>query len=139
MNSRSLTYLRAALIIAYIATLGSLYFSEIAGYAPCKLCWFQRIGMYPLTALFTVALLRKDKNVTYYAWPLVIFGGLVGLYHNLLYYKIIPDTYAPCSLGVSCTTKFIEWAGFVTIPFLSFVAFVAIAILLNKIQKGTNE
>lgn len=113
-----------------IAMLGSLYFSEIAKYPPCVLCWYQRIAMYPLVAIFAVGILKKDKNVDLYAWPLVIVGWLISVYHNLLYYNILPEAAAPCIQGVSCTTKFIEWFGFVTIPFLSLLAFTFIGVCM---------
>lgn len=83
--------------------------------------------MYPLVAILAVGIWRKDKEVHFYAWPLVIVGLLIGIYHNLLYYKIIPEAIAPCVAGISCTTKFIEWFGFVTIPLLSLLGFVALA------------
>lgn len=113
-----------------IAMLGSLYFSEIAKYPPCVLCWYQRIAMYPLVAIFAVGILKKDKNVDLYVWPLVISGWLIAVYHNLLYYNILPEAAAPCIQGVSCTTKFIEWFGFVTIPFLSLLGFTIIGVLM---------
>ena len=37
-----------AFLVAATATAGSLYFSEVADFVPCRLCWFQRIAMYPL-------------------------------------------------------------------------------------------
>ncbi len=119
-----------AWIQAIIAMLGSLYFSEIAKFTPCVLCWYQRILMYPLVALIPVGILRKDKGLPTYVLPLTVTGLLISGYHNLLYYKIIPESAAPCKLGVSCTTKFIQWFGFVTIPFLSFVAFAVITICM---------
>lgn len=125
---------------ALAATLGSLYFSEIAGFPPCVLCWYQRICMYPILAIMTVGILRKDKGLPYYVLPFSITGLLIGIYHNLLYYKIIPESNAPCIQGVSCTTKFIEWFGFVTIPFLSLSAFALITacmiFLLLKNKKS---
>ena len=86
--------------------------------------------MYPLVFIIGVGVLKKDKNVAYYALPLSIIGGVIAVYHNLLYYKFIPDTLAPCITGVSCTTKFIEYFGFVTIPFLSLVSFVVITVCM---------
>jgi len=109
-----------------VATLGSLYFSEIAHFPPCVLCWYQRIFMYPLTLVIPVGIVRKDKHLPFYVLPLATIGALIAAYHNLLYYKIIPEAALPCALGVSCTSKFIEFFGFVTIPFLSFVAFVIV-------------
>lgn len=124
---------------ALIATLGSLYFSEIAKFPPCVLCWYQRICMYPLVIIFGVAILKKDKLFTYYAWPLIAAGWLIGLYHNLLYYNILPEAAAPCIAGVSCTTKFIEWFGFVTIPLLSFIGFTVLALLMVIYRKFHHE
>lgn len=114
----------------FLATLGSLIFSEMLKFPPCVLCWYQRICMYPLVIIFGVAILKKDKNFTYYAWPLIIIGWLISVYHNLLYYNILPEAAAPCIQGVSCTTKFIQWFGFVTIPFLSFSAFTILGVLM---------
>lgn len=122
--------LYVALIQALVATLGSLYFSEIAKFPPCVLCWYQRIAMYPLVVVLTVGILRKDKNVPLYVLPLSIIGMAIGIYHNLLYYNILPEAAAPCMMGVSCTTKFIEWGGFVTIPLLSLAAFTVITICM---------
>ncbi len=120
--------------VAFIAMLSSLYFSEIRHFTPCVLCWYQRITMYPLFLILLVGILRKDKNLPYYVLPLSIIGIIISLFHNLLYYKIIPDNLAPCANGVSCTTKFIEYFGFVTIPLLSFIAFliITISMLLYK-------
>lgn len=113
---------------ALIATFGSLYFSEVMLLPPCILCWYQRIAMYPLVAIFAVGIIRQDKNVAWYALPSALIGLGIAIYHNLLYYGIIPESIQPCKLGVSCTTKFFEWFGFITIPFLSLVAFTVITV-----------
>lgn len=119
---------------ALVSVMGSLYFSEILGFPPCVLCWYQRIAMYPLVLILGIGIIKKDKYIHYYVLPLSIIGGIIAVYHNLLYYEILPDSISPCEAGVSCTTKFIEWFGFVTIPFLSLLSFViiAIAILIYK-------
>jgi disulfide bond formation protein DsbB len=124
---------------AIAATLGSLFFSEIMHLPPCVLCWYQRIFMYPLTILLGVGIWKKDKNIADYALPLSIGGLLVALYHNLLYYGIIPESQAPCSAGVSCTTKFFAWFGFITIPFLSFLAFSTISVMLYIFSRKSKE
>ncbi len=115
-----------AWVQAIIAMAGSLFFSEILKYPPCVLCWYQRISMYPLVAILLVGIVKKDKNVALYGLPLAIVGLAISIFHNLLYYNIIPEAAAPCTQGVSCTTKFIEYFGFVTIPFLSMVAFIVV-------------
>src|SRR5690606_22097389 len=108
-----------------------LYFSEVEMFLPCMLCWYQRIAIYPLVIMLTVGILTKDRNVWKYVTALAVPGWLISIYHNLLYYGILPDSEATCRTGVSCTTKFIEWYGFVTIPLLSFIALsVIIASML---------
>ncbi len=126
-----------AFIQALVAFSGSMYFSNIAGYPPCTLCWWQRIFFFPLGITLIVGILRRDKNVYHYILPPAFIGWAIAIYHNLLYYKIIPDTLAPCTTGVSCTTKFIEFFGFVTIPFLSFMAFSVIIILMFEYKRFT--
>jgi disulfide bond formation protein DsbB len=113
--------------LALISMFSSLFFSEVMKLTPCVLCWYQRICMYPLVAISAVGILRRDyRNLPFYILPLSIAGLLIAFYHNLLYYKILPESYAPCVNGVSCTTKQIELFGFITIPFMSFIAFALI-------------
>lgn len=130
--------LQFALLIATTSTLGSLYFSEVMHLPPCLLCWYQRICMYPLVLILGVGIWKKDKNIPYFVLPLSIIGTFIAIYHNLLYYNIIPESIAPCTLGVSCTTRQIEWLGFITIPLLSLCAFItitALALFYKKISK----
>lgn len=128
VSKKLILYLAFAQVL--LATLGSLIFSEIFKFPPCVLCWYQRIAMYPLVVIFGVAILKKDKNFIFYTWPLIITGWLIAFYHNLLYYNILPEAAAPCIQGVSCTTKFIQWFGFITIPFLSLSAFTFLGGLM---------
>lgn len=120
---------------ALIAILGSLYFSEVEKFAPCVLCWYQRIAMYPIVVLAAVGIIKKDKNVVDYILPLALIGTVISVYHNLLYNKILPEAIAPCSIGASCLTKYIEWYGFITIPFLALCGFLIIDILLILYKK----
>ena len=122
------------------ATAGSLYFSEIAGYLPCMLCWYQRIAMYPLVVILAVGILRKDSKVYQYVLPFTIVGGLIALYHVLLYYNVFPEAESTCRAGISCTTKYIEWFGFITIPLLSLLAFTFItACMLVLIRRNRGK
>jgi len=127
-----------ALAQAAVASLGSLYFSEVLKFPPCVLCWYQRIFMYPLVLILAVGIWKKDKNLAYFTLPLSITGAVIVFYHNLLYYNIIPQSQAPCTLGISCTTKFFEWFGFITIPLLSLSAFITITILMLFHRKSKN-
>jgi len=126
-------------LIALVATLGSLFFSEVMNYPPCTLCWYQRICMYPLVFLFGLGIYQSDLSCLKFSFPQVIFGWGLALYHNLLYYKILPESAAPCRKGISCTSVHIEWLGFITIPLLSFISFtfiVAVTIYLLKVYYG---
>ena len=122
-----------------MAMLGSLYFSEIANFPPCVLCWYQRICMYPIAFISGFAIYKRSRDIVLPAFVLASIGWLIGLYHNLLYYEILPEAAAPCIAGVSCTTKFIEWAGFITIPLLSWIGFTAILIGLIIYWKTSKE
>jgi|SRR3989344_6851029 len=129
-----------AFIQVWAATLGSLYFSEVLQLRPCPLCWYQRILMYPLALIFAVAILRKDKNVAYYALPFGILGIIISLYQYLLQMtplqRLVPVS---CSELESCSKiDFIVW-GFVTIPFLSLISFAVITLLMFLIMKGKNK
>lgn len=115
-----------ALVQAMLATAGSLFFSEVWHLPPCVLCWYQRAMMYSLVLVLAVGILRKDRNLPYYVLPLSTVGGVVAVVHNLLYFGVIPQATVPCQLGISCTTRFFEWFGFITIPLLSLGAFIVI-------------
>jgi len=125
-------------VVSLIATLGSLFFSEVMQLPPCTLCWYQRIAMYPIAIIVPLALMVNESQVILkYVFTLSLIGVSIAIYHNLLYYGIIPESIAPCKAGVSCTTRQIEWFGFVTIPFLALVAFALILILLKvPFRKG---
>jgi len=118
-----------ALLTAWTALCGSLYFSEVRGYVPCVLCWYQRILMYPLSAVIAVGLLRRDPHLPYYVLPLSLYGLGMSTYHYLLEKTDLFAGAAACSQGVACTTQWINWFGFVTIPFLALVAFLIVTLM----------
>jgi len=120
----------AAWVAALAGSLGSLFFGEVMGLPPCTLCWYQRICMYPLVAVLAVGILLRDPRLAWYALPLAVAGLAIAVYHNLLYYHVIPETLAPCAEGVSCTTRQIEWLGFVTIPGMALAGFALITACL---------
>lgn len=128
-------YLFIAWIVAAFSMLGSLFFSEIMEFIPCSLCWYQRILMYPLVIILFVGMFPYDLKALKYATPFIFLGILFSFYHNLINFGIIPESASPCVQGVPCSTKYIEWFGFISIPMLSFVAFTLIAILLYKTRK----
>jgi disulfide bond formation protein DsbB len=119
-----------AWLVSIAATVGSLYFSEIRMFVPCTLCWWQRIFMYPLVVVLGVATLRQDGQVWRTTLPLSVIGLATATYHYLL--QKVPAIAPPasCALGVPCNVQYINWFGFVTIPFLALVAFALITIAM---------
>ena len=127
-----------AFFTSLTATMGSLYFSEVLFYIPCKLCWFQRILMYPLVFILFFQTARKD----YKLFPVIIFsffGFLLSGYHYILQFEWVGNPQTTCST-ISCGIKYINFLGFITIPFLSFVAFslITIFLLLSKSKLTKN-
>ena len=120
-----------AWLVAAGSTLGALFLSDVMQLAPCSLCWYQRIFMFPLAMILPFGLFPLDRSVVRAALPLAGFGALLAAFHVLLVAGIIPERLEPCKQGVPCSETVIEWFGFVTIPLLSFVAFAAIAALLT--------
>ena len=119
-----------AWIIALIATVGSLFFSEVMQLPPCVLCWYQRIAMYPLVLIIGIGIITCDSRMKSYALPICLSGLAISIYHNLLYYGILPESIAPCTEGISCTSRQIEWLGFITIPLLALAAFIGLSLCL---------
>lgn len=119
----------AAWFVALVAMAGSLFFSEVMELPPCILCWYQRIAMYPLVVIIAVGIATRDVRWKFYALPLSLIGLAISIYHNLLYYHLIPESITPCKEGLSCTTVQIEWLGFITIPLMALTAFVLISLL----------
>lgn len=136
--SNILPYL--AWIIALVATVGSLFFSEVMQLPPCVLCWYQRIAMYPLIVIIGVGIITHDgSRMKSYALPLCLIGLAISIYHNLLYYGLIPESITPCTEGISCTSRQIEWLGFITIPLMALTAFVGVALCLILYKKSEQK
>ena len=110
------------------AMLGSLYFSEVMKYEPCTLCWYQRILMYPFVVLLGIAVVRKDYFIARYSLPLAIIGSAISLYHYSMQ-KIPALSGGGAACGrIPCTGQYINWLGFITIPFLALTAFTIIIV-----------
>ena len=139
MNTSKENILYFAWIVSLAGMLGSLFFSNVLNFPPCVLCWYQRILLYPLVVIIGVGILRKDRLLHLYVLPLSIIGLIISAYHNLLYYSILPESAAPCIAGISCTTKYINYFGFITIPLLSLVAFILITVSMLLYKKTNNH
>ena len=118
-----------AFVIALVATLGSLYYSEIAGYLPCRLCWYQRILMYPLVVVTLVGALKRDEYLPAYVLPLSLIGLLVSGYHVLMEKGVFPPS-ATCAADVPCNITYVNYLGFITIAVMAFTAFLLITLIM---------
>jgi disulfide bond formation protein DsbB len=117
-----------AFAVALTALLGSLYFEAI-GFAPCVLCWYQRILMYPLALILLVGMLKRDQGVFDYVLPFSVLGMGVSSYHYLIQMGVINHP-ALCSVGVPCNLRDPIYFGFVTIPLMTLVAFAFITLVM---------
>ena len=141
-TSAWLTQVRASglWIICMITTgamVGSLYFSEKVGFAPCKLCWYQRIAMFSIAIISLVAALRNDKNIARYTIVLAPLGLIVSTYHYLLEWFPTLETNV-CSLDVPCTAVWFRELGFVTLCFMAgcaFITVIAVSLAIMREQK----
>lgn len=136
-TTKNFTYIYLAWLINIISFIGSMFFSNVMMLPPCTLCWYQRICIFPLTILFAISFIKKDNTIFWYATPLALIGWIISLYHNLLYYKIIPKAIVACSSGVSCTDRQIEFGGFITIPLMALTSLSITLILLFCFYKNT--
>jgi disulfide bond formation protein DsbB len=118
-----------AFLVVLTATLGSLYFSEVAGFTPCVLCWYQRIAMYPLVILLGLAAIRGDTTIRRYVGPVAVIGAAISIYHvGVERLPGLPT--GSCSVTVPCDLIWFERFGFITLPVMALVGFVAVLTLL---------
>lgn len=124
-----------ALVIASVSTAGSLYYSEVSGYLPCEMCWYQRICMYALVPVLAVALARRDPRGGWYGLPLALAGLGLSVYHYQL--QLFPDQGSTCDVAAPCTYQWVDSLGFVSIPFMAGSGFVGVAgLLLLSLRSG---
>ncbi|MFD1774639.1 disulfide oxidoreductase [Paenibacillus rhizophilus] len=128
-----------AWFVSLVATAGSLYLSEVLKYEPCKLCWFQRIFMYPQVLLLGIATYRNDKRIVPYVLPLSVIGGSISLYHYAEQKIPALGKVLPCTIGVPCTKDYLNFFGFITIPLLALTAFILIALMLWNARAREEE
>jgi disulfide bond formation protein DsbB len=134
-TDREWLLLFAAWLVAAVATAASLFFSYVLEYPPCVLCWYQRICLFPLVVVLARGLFPLDLGAVRYALPLVGIGWLIAAYHNLVYAGVVPESLQPCSQGVSCSEKYIELFGFVSIPLMALAGFTALAAILIALHR----
>ncbi len=127
-----------AALVAVVTTLGSLYYSEVAHFVPCKLCWYQRIAMYPLGFTLVVAALRRDRRVWWYVVPVSAAGTAFAVYHSQL--QAFPSQHSSfCTLSEPCTIRYVWELGFVSLPLMALTAFVTIITLVLTARASMDD
>lgn len=117
-------------MVALVASVGSLIYSEVIGFEPCRLCWFQRIAMYPLAVVLLVGAMRREAAVRFYALPLALVGLGISIWHYLIQaFPSLSDA-ASCDPSVPCSARYVDVFGFVSIPFMAGAGFTLISVLL---------
>ena len=128
-------------IVPVVAMAGSLFFSEVARYTPCVLCWYQRIAMYPQAIVLTIAFWKKDKSFNFYSLVLSLIGAIIATYHYLIQTGTIKEI-VPCSLSpqaVDCAQKVSMTFGYITIPMMALSAFLLIIVLQAHNLRATKK
>jgi disulfide bond formation protein DsbB len=123
-------FLVIGFVISFSATAFSLVYSDVIGFLPCKLCWFQRIFIFSQVVLFGMAYIKKDKRVARYSFPLLVTGFFITLYHLFIYY--FSESAVPCDpSGISCSQRLIdELGGYISFPVLALTTFIALMTIL---------
>lgn len=115
---------------AFLALAGSLFYSEVMNYVPCELCWYQRILMYPLVLIYGIAAIKKDISIALPGLFMSGIGILVSTYHYLVQHvSIFQEVGGACSGSVPCNVIYVDYFGFISIPFMAGVAFLIIFVL----------
>jgi disulfide bond formation protein DsbB len=117
-----------AFLVSLAATAGSLFYSNVAGFTPCVLCWYQRIFMYPEVVILGLALVKKESKIIDYSIAMAVAGWVISIYHNYIYYK--GAALNVCKIGESCVTPYVTVFGYITIPMMALTAFSLIIVFL---------
>jgi disulfide bond formation protein DsbB len=128
--------LQLAWLIAIVATIGSLFFSEVLDLPPCTYCWYQRVFLYPLVIILGIAVFRKDYSISIYALPLAMVGGLVAIFQSFMEKLLDPMSMGFCKDCILSYSTYPIFGIEIYFPYLSFVAFLAISILLFGVYKN---
>lgn len=133
-----------AIVIGFLVALsaigGSLFYSELVGFPPCVLCWWQRVFLYPQVLLFAVALWKRDRGVFAYSTALATFAGILALYHSYVYWG--GESLLPCTaLGGACSKIYVMEFGYITIPTMSLTIVLYLLLLawINRLYRNENR
>jgi disulfide bond formation protein DsbB len=118
-----------AALVGLAAMLGSLYYSEIANFIPCPLCWYQRIAMYPLPVILFIAAWRNDRSIRAYVIPVALIGAAISVYHYQL--ERFPDQASGfCTVDAPCTIVWVWMFHYISLPLMALSGFALISWLV---------
>lgn len=125
-------YLQLGFIVTLTASLFSLVYSEVIGFLPCYLCWYQRVFTIPLVFIFGMAIWTKDRKIVKYTLPMLLIGFVISIYQNFIYYFGVDASNLPCDAsGVSCYKQYVsEFGGYISIPMLALTTFFALITIV---------
>lgn len=126
--------LPVAAAVATTAMLGSLWYSEVAGFVPCDLCWYQRYAMYPLAVVLTVAAVRRDASIRVPARLAAGVGLAISAWHVAVQRVPSLSGATSCSAEAPCTAVWVEVFGLLTIPAMAACGFLAVLVLTSVPQ-----
>jgi disulfide bond formation protein DsbB len=130
--------LQLAAVVALVSTVGSLWLSEGAGFLPCRLCWYQRIAMYPLAVVLGIAALRRDVAIRLYAIPLAAIGAAISIWHVLIERFPSLESSTSCEVANPCSVIWVERFGYLTIPTMALSGFALLVVLLLLADKESH-
>ncbi len=128
-----------AAMVAVVATLGSLYYSEVAHFIPCRLCWYQRIAMYPMAVVLPIAAIRRDVGIRIYMIAFPVIGLGISIYHYLVQHVPSLQGGTSCDPTAPCSAAYVETFGFITIPFMAGSGFLLVAVLLASTWRDADS
>ncbi len=115
---------------ALVASVGSLIYSNIIGFPPCELCWWQRVLLFPQVLIAGIALVKKDKSIIQYILPMSALGAIIALYQSFIHWGFVSASILNCTaIGGECAKIYVNEFGYITIPFMSLSIFVYLIVL----------
>lgn len=124
-------------LVSCIAVLGSLYVSQILGFEPCHLCWYQRICLFPLVIQLGIACWRGTLDVLIYVLPQTIIGFCLATYQLII--QAFPQFSTKLCTDKNCSEAIDIGFGPYSMPLLSLIAFLLIFLLLLPYWRSLTE
>lgn len=117
-----------AIVVSLGAVLGSLYYSNVVGFPPCSLCWWQRVFLFPIPIVLIMGKIKKDVKVMDYIIPLAVLSAFIALYQSYVY--LGGSSILPCTAeGGDCSKIYVMAFGYITIPVMSLTISIYLVML----------